>query len=620
MSYWSATFVSPAGRTLGDPLAVSTQDLVRLHPALKELLHDIGREDGYIDGEPNRVEFLSHDAYVIANVKEGESRVRIRAYLLDDDEGHPPDEEVLRWVETQPSPSSGELQAIFEQQDDDSTRVVPRLVFERPVEGFTTAFIESDIFTFAEAWESKSIVSSQPVASFVKGDPNESEPRNAWLLIGDGASYLTDEDLVEAGAEGSVGIYDMMWTAPKNGELGDLVLLYYVAPRKSACFVARLASRPFWRSGFEVNADARVNENQWWAYLTTPIEIEPISFKTLERAADGFLLLRGRSGHYLKPAAIEALTFTAKLPEQQTELDLVAKSPIVRSDLPDPASMSFEDWKTVASGLLPLEASVSEFVAGPLFRLIGDAQRFPAIRPRVEAEYRIQSGFVDFVLCADNVPLLVVEVKLATRRSRSGMWADSPDFRQVQRYAKELDVPGLLIDAHSVLVVFPDAESPEMEIVRSDATQDDIEYLQELLFARAHHEFGGTGGIPEAAFASRQDDEASHLYMAYMPIGEGREVPVVILRGTSAGAPAFEALPIIDNPVYRDIAEKFLQGDAMELVAEEYLGGSILDPHGVATVLGQTLPEERPELLAMLGDLYDPRDQRGRRRRVARRG
>lgn len=599
---------------------MSTQDLPRFHPALRELLHDICREDGYIEGEPNCVEFLSHDAYVVANVKEGESRVRIRAYLLDDDKGHPSDEEVLRWVEDQPSPSSGVLQADIEQQEDESTRVVPRLVFERPVEGFSTALIESDIFTFAEAWESRSVVSPQPVGSFTIGNPAESEPRNVWLLMGDGASYLTDDDLAESGADGSVGVYDMMWTAPKNGELGDLVLLYFVSPRKAAYFVARLASRPFWRSGFEVNADHRVNDKQWWAYLTTPIEIEPIPFKALEHAADGFLVLRGRSGHYLKPASVESLTFTAKRPEQQAELDLVAQPPSARSDLPDPESMSLEEWKTIASGLLPLEARVSEYVVRPLFRLIGNAQRFPAIRPLIEAEYRIGAGFVDFVLCADDVPLVAVEVKLMTRRPRSGVWAESPDYRQLQRYVKELGVPGLLIDAHSVLVVYPGAESPEMEIVRSEATQDDIELLQELLFARAHQEFGGTGGIPDAAFASRQESEASHLYMAYLPFGEGGQAPVVILRGTSAGAPAIQAMPIIDSPVFRDIAEKFLQGDPMELVAEEYLGGFLLDPHGVATVLGQTLPEERPELLEMLGGLYAPRNRAGRRRRVFRRG
>lgn len=599
---------------------VSTQDLPRFHPALRELLHDICREDGYVDGELNCVEFLSSDAYVVANVKEGESRVRIRAYLLDDDNGRPTDEEVLRWVENQPAPSSGVLEAFVEQQEDESTRVIPRLVFERPVEGFNTALIESDIFTFAEAWESRSVVSRQPVGAFTMGNPAESAPRNVWLLMGDGASYLTDDDLAEARAEGAVGVYDMMWTAPKNGELGDLVLLYFVSPRKAACFVARLASRPFWRSGFEVNAHQRVNENQWWAYLTTPIEIEPIPFKTLKHAADGILVLRGRSGHYLKPASVVSLTFTAKHPEQQAELDLVARSPLVRSDLPDPEFMSLEEWKTIASGLLPLEASVSEYVARPLFRLIGNAHRFPAIRPLIKPEYRIRAGFVDFVLCANDVPLVAVEVKLTMRRPRWGVWAESPDFRQLQRYVKELGVPGLLIDAHSVLVVYPGAESPQIEIVRSEATQDDIETLQELLFARAHQELGDTGGVPDAAVATRHGSESSHLYMAYLPFGERGQVPIVILRGTSAGAPAIQALPIIDTPVFRDIAEKFLQGDPMELVAEEYLGGFLLDPHGVATVLGQTLPEERPELLDMLGGQYAPRNRPNRRRRVARRG
>lgn len=620
MSDCSVRFELRFEREVGNNMNAAQSREFRLHPALELLFGALCREGGYIAGQCNWVEFLSHDALVLADVKEGESRLRVRAYLLDDDHRRPTDDELLRWVESQPQPSTGVLQAVVEERDDGTEHFVPRLVFERPLQEFNPELIQDDIFAFAEAWESRSVVLHQKSVDFPKGDPTQSAPRNAWLLMGDSASFLTDEDLDEARAEGSVGIYDTLWTAPKNGELGDLVLLYFVSPRKAAYFVARLASRPFWRAGFEVNADRPVGDNQWWAYLTAPIEIEPISFKTLERAADGFLLLRGRSGRYLKPAAVESLTFTAKRPQQQAELGLVAQPPSARSDLPDPESMSLEEWKAIASGLLPLEARVAEFVVRPLFRFIGNSSRFPAIRLSIEAEYRIDAGFVDFVLSADDVPLVAVEVKLMTRRPRSGVWIESPDFAQLQRYLKELGVPGLLIDAHSVLVVYPGAESPEKEIVRSEATQEDIEFLQELLFARAHREFGGTGGIPDAAFAPRPESEALHLYMAYLPVAGGGEVPIVIMRGTSAGAPAIQALPIIDTPVYRDIAEKFLQGDPMELVAKEYLGGSLLDPHGVATVLGQTLPEERPDLLEMLGDLYAPRNRPNRRRRVARRG
>jgi hypothetical protein len=162
----------------------------------------------------------------------------------------------------------------------------------------------------------------------------------------------------------------------------------------------------------------------------------------------------------------------------------------------------------------------------------------------------------------------------------------------------DLGTPGLLVDAQRLLLVRQGADAPFAEIVRAEATWEDIALIRDLHLEQRR----GEG-----------------LYLACMPVQGQGDVPVVVIRAASPHVAAVEALPIIDAPVFRDIAAKFLEGAAIEVVAEEYLGGSLLDPHAVATVLGRPLPEERPELRRMLGDLYDPRIPR-RARRMPNRG
>ncbi|WP_426515656.1 hypothetical protein ACPPVQ_13695 [Diaminobutyricibacter sp. McL0618] len=71
------------------------------------LLDELGCDDRYIDSDVNWVLFLSTDAVIDATIKEGESRVRIRAYLLNGDGDDPTDDEVLAWVEEQPQTGFG---------------------------------------------------------------------------------------------------------------------------------------------------------------------------------------------------------------------------------------------------------------------------------------------------------------------------------------------------------------------------------------------------------------------------------------------------------------------------------------------------------------------------------
>ena len=465
-----------------------------LHPVLGQLLDELGREDGYLDGDVNWVQFLSADAYVDSDIKEGEARTRIRAYPLGENQGDSAGDAVIGWVEKQPRPASGLIQAFIEEQEDGPEQIVPRLVFERPVAGFSTDHIEDDIFQFAEAWETRSIAEARPQVTFEKGDPTEMLPQNAWLLMGDQASYWTREALEEVQAEGAVGVYDTLWTAPKNGELGDLVLLYFTTPRKAACFVARLASRPFWRTDLQVDADKNVDRHQWWAYLTPPIEIEPIPYKTLQEAAGGYLPLRGKSGRYLSPDVIQALRFVAVRPEQQSELERAVRAPTGHGELPDKTGMTFDQWRQIPSGLLSLEAKVSEYVVEPLIVNVEVAYPGMASIPRsFEREYRVPSGYIDFVVRWPDVPspVAAVEVKLTTLRPSTGVWADSRDFQQLRRYMDDLGTPGLLVDAQRLLLVRPGADAPFAEIIRAEATWEDLALIRDLLLEQVERSSGG---------------------------------------------------------------------------------------------------------------------------------
>lgn len=105
-----------------------------------------------------------------------------------------------------------------------------------------------------------------------------------------------------------------------------------------------------------------------------------------------------------------------------------------------------------------------------------------------------------------------------------------------------------------------------------------------------------------------------------------KQIPVVLLRALSAEDPAIEALPIIDSPAFREMAQKFLSDEACGTVAEVYLGGGLMDLKAAMTVFGWILPEERADLVAMLGRVFSyapqqrPHALRQGLRRVARRG
>ncbi len=451
----------------------------RLHPSLLQLHDELARTEGYVDSDVTWIEFLAKDAYIFANVKDGGDRVRIRATFFGQSEDDLSDDDVIDWVESQPAPKSGVLQALYEEVDDETDVVVPRLVFERPVVGFSTDHILDDLRIFADAWDSMLIADAVPAAAFEKGDPSAKAPQNAWLLMGDEASYQGAEDLEEARDENAAGIYDYLWTAPKNGALGDLAVVYYITPKKAACFVARFASSPFWTAELEVNAKKTLESRQWWTHLTRLIEIEPIPYRELQRANDGFLLLRGRSGHFLSSTTFDALTFTATHPHEQEELDRVVQRPTGSADLPIAGAVTFAQWTGLNPALLALEANVSQYVVEPLQRMLSAMAREHSLEPLEWArEYRVPAGYIDFLArTGASQPLAAIEVKLTIRRASTGTWADSPDFRQLRRYMDDLDVPGILLDSRRILLVARGADYPYAEILRANATTSDLESI-----------------------------------------------------------------------------------------------------------------------------------------------
>jgi hypothetical protein len=212
---------------------------------------------------------------------------------------------------------------------------------------------------------------------------------------------------------------------------------------------------------------------------------------------------------------------------------------------------------------------------------------------------------------------------------------ESPDFRQLRRYMDDLDAPGLLIDAHSVLLVRRGEDSPYAEVVRSEATWDDVVTICNLLGdgfdARRNRALPmQTAPLVEGRVSHTEEGEQPQVFVAYAPawhFGERqtKSIPVVALLATSAEAPAVEALPIIDSPAFHAMAQHFLQGNSCASVAEEYLNGFLQEEHALLTLVGLhlykggRLPQGSPALaiLKRLGIEEEPNVSQGR---TARRG
>ena len=110
---------------------------------------------------------------------------------------------------------------------DDGT-VQPSLVFERPLDGndWSTDPMLLDIRDYAAAWLDDEVVDPaieiERDSFVVLDDPRDGVPSSGWLLMGDGASYPSPDELAQRRDEGRVGIFDLHWTAAKQTLVGDL--------------------------------------------------------------------------------------------------------------------------------------------------------------------------------------------------------------------------------------------------------------------------------------------------------------------------------------------------------------------------------------------------------------
>ena len=404
-------------------------------------LHSDGLVQFDLDGVPSKV-----------RVKEGGARIRGAATIehIDDVDA------AWSWIESQPNPPTSELAAW-----DSGEGPVLRHVWERAI-GVSLGVddpIAAEVAAFRAAWRDGAEVAPTP-SEFDWSDPRDTLAQQAWLLFADDGAWPSDDELVQQHLSGDAGVFESTWTAAKQTQVGDLLLFYFGGSRKSVNFVARAASPAFYTSDVDVVADAKVRSEQWWVFHTPMVPIEPIALSDLRSACGDQLILRGRSGKFLKPAAIDDLTFTAPDAGFQAEVDEITVRPTGRADLPDPESMTWQDAKEIAGGALKLESDVEQYIVKPLLRAcLAETQL------RVEAQFPIGRKRADFVVLEGDEARCVVEVKLAI--NDSGDWTGSPDLAQTIDYARELDCPSVLIDTQRIVLIDRGATRPSRILERA---------------------------------------------------------------------------------------------------------------------------------------------------------
>jgi hypothetical protein len=98
----------------------------------------------------------------------------------------------------------------------------------------------------------------------------------------------------------------------------------------------------------------------------------------------------------------------------------------------------------MADGPLKAERQVEQYVVDPLLRLSLPKRT----TVRWQKAYRLKVGIPDYTVFESDSPRSVIEVKLGVRMPRDDDWGRSPDFQQVHRYSRELDVAAALIDCN----------------------------------------------------------------------------------------------------------------------------------------------------------------------------
>ena len=294
----------------------------------------------------------------------------------------------------------------------------------------------------------------------------ETPPVNAWLLMGDDDAFPTTGELAEQWQHREEDL--PLWTAPPQTTRGDLVLLYFMAPRKAVHFVARAVCPSFYDSGIDINAVGNVDVHQWWTFLTPLVEVPPIPFASLRKLHGGHLVLKGKPRHYLAPHVIEALiTDIGELNEAQRQ---VLQIPTGIPDLPDPQTMTLPQWRDLASGPLKLEKQVEHYVVEPLLRMCFSDDPSVSWFPQVRIP---GAGVADYGIHLEHRLRGVVEAKVAIRQPRTPS-SPGPDLEQALRYAHKADTPAMLIDSNQVLLIDRQAREPRKRIDRRSATEADL--------------------------------------------------------------------------------------------------------------------------------------------------
>lgn len=298
-------------------------------------------------------------------------------------------------------------------------------------------------------------------------------PMNAWLLVGDKEPPASKPGRRLFGRGRATGT----WTGPSQARPGDLLFLYLMAPHKQVRYVARVAGQPYRDPDATIDAERKVEGNQWLVPHTPFVPAPPVAFKELADMHGGVLILRGKPRTYLAPATVTLMR--ERMLERASEVPLdtwerVVQIPVGDPERPAPATMTLEQWSAMADGPLELEERVEEFIVAPLLRMVfADVEGFD----RKRQQHTRGVGIPDWELMRNGQRFGVVETKLAVATPQS--WDQSAEGQQLVRYMRAFDSPGMLIDSHRAYLFGRGETAPSVTVDRRSATGADLVTIRE---------------------------------------------------------------------------------------------------------------------------------------------
>jgi len=338
--------------------------------------------------------------------------------------------------------------------------ILRRIFSELPLE-------DADFKTLPEANNARLMVEDLPA------------PRNAWLIFGDDASRKTRRDIQDMCLIGNNDEPPQWWTCSPHTEWGDLLFFYFTAPTKAIMLVGRATCRAFYRRDINVNADRGVTSHQWWTHVCPMAITEPLSLETIREAHGHDVILKGRSGKYLPNTVANRLlakTNIAYSPAQWCT-NAVTVGVIGRDEIPDPSTMSLQDWCDLPSGVLRTESEVEEVIVLPLLRFALP----PASDLSIERQYRVGRRLADFAITRSGAPVGIIETKRRLRIPENSHWSESPDVQQAAYYARRFGVPYVLIDCDQIACFEPTSQEPTLRVNRRCATWEDCQAIGKYL-------------------------------------------------------------------------------------------------------------------------------------------